>query len=575
MAKAKARTHGLSPEVVWYLESRGYGLPKCFPKFHTPEPRRVKGAVFDAGEVDRKIAALKHLRHTKGRWAGQPIIPTSEQVAYIIAPIFGWKHPSEDEPDRLIRIIRDAYVEMSRKGAKTTLVAALGMTLAFADGEGGAEVYFGAASKDQARNAFQPLKAVAAASPMLKAAGVRALASDITQDSTSSFIKVVSSQGELAHGSNVHGALVDELHVHKNGSLLEALESGTGARSQPLIFIITTADDGKTTSIYAQRREMIEKLSKGVYKNPYQYGVIFAADDNDDPFAEETIAKANPLYPVTPSREFMRSAVKKAQTGGPVALASYLRLHLGIRSGLATALFDMRKWDLNRGNGWADIKDLAGRTAYGGLDLANVSDLTCLAWLVKDPDRPGYDVLLRSFIPEESLPALDSSTDRNASAWVQQGWLTVTPGDVTDYNFIKAQALADAQQLDVYGIGYDRWNSSQLVIDLAEEGLPMEKVGQGYASLSAPLKELDRLHRLGARNRGKEPLLRHAGNPVLKWNADNLRPAKDPASNLKPDKTKSMNKIDGMVALTIAMSVALTVEAPLSSAYENAGVEVV
>ena len=572
-AKAKPRTHGLSPEVQWYLETRGYGLPTCFPKHRTPEPRNVKGAVFDAAAVDRKIAALRHLRHTKGKWAGQPLIPNAEQVAYIIAPIFGWKAPND--AGRLVRIIRDAFIEMPRKGAKTTLVAGLGMTLAFADDEGGAEVYFGAASKDQARHAFGPLKAVAAASPTLKAAGVKALRNEITQAASSSFIKVVASDGDLAHGANVHGALIDELHVHKNGGLLEAMESGTGAREQPLVFIITTADDGQTTSVYAQRRDMIEKLAKGVLKNPYQYGVVFAADDGADPFAPETIAMANPLYPVTPSAEFMRSAASKARTGGAAALASYLRLHLGLRSGLATAYFDMTKWDLNRGNGFAELEKFKGCTAYGGLDLASVSDITCLGWVIRREGLPGYDVLLRSFIPEEALPTLDAITDKNARQWVKDGWLTTTPGDVTDYGYIKAQALKDAAVLDVVGLGYDRWNSSQLVIDLADEGLPMERVGQGYASMSGPLKEMDRLVRVGARERGKNPLFRHSGNPVLKWMADNLRPSMDAAGNVKPDKSKSINKIDGISALTMAMFVAMNVEAPLESAYESAGVETV
>ncbi len=911
--RRKARSLDLSPEVEWYLESRGYGLPKCLPKFHTPEPRNVKGAVFDADEVDRKIRALSFIRHTQGRWAGQPIIPTAEQVAYLIAPVFGWLAPNPDT-GRLVRIIRDAYFEMPRKGAKalaldtplltpegwttmgeiqpgqyvyspdgnpvrvthvsevftgtpcyrvstqdgravvasgdhlwtvhtsdwrrdpwrtlttedlaqrgvtrgprsenvyrlppvsaiaaperalpvdpyhlgywlgdgntrdgritvgvediefarvalapigyerfdsrgsgsrytlrpeglhtklraagllgrkripdayltasvaqrldllrglmdsdgtvdlrgraafggcdqglvqdaqtlartlgyrpgpiqvspakidgrtvgssyrfqfrvssgdlvpfrlprkaercglsssddrrhtltlasiepvlsvptrcikvdseeglflagrglipthnTTIASAFGTLLAFADGEGGAQVLFGAASKDQARRAFQPIKAVVEASPVFAAAGVRALRTEIVQPSTSSYIQVISSDGDLAHGANVHGALVDELHVHKNGDLLDALESGTGAREQPLVIIITTADDGKTNTPYSRKREMIEKLSNGVLNNPAQYGVVFAADDDADPFSEETWAQANPLYPVTPSRTFMRAAANKARAN-PVELAKFLRLHLGIRSKLASGYFDMVKWDRNRGNSWGDLAELSEAlkvpTAYGGLDLASVSDVTCLGWLIRDPGKPGYDVVLRSFIPEAALPALDATTDKNASAWVKAGWLTLTPGDVTDYDFIKDQVEKDAALLDVVGIGFDRWNSSQLVIDLQDAGLPLERVGQGYASMSAPLKELDRLVRRGT---SKTPLLRHAGNPVLKWMADNLRPSSDPAGNVKPDKARSTNKIDGISALTMAMFVALSQEGEThESAYENgAGVETV
>ena len=579
----------LSPEVAWYLETRGYETPRVVPKIRTPEPRHVKGAVFDAVEVDHKIEALRHLRHTKGKWAGRPLEPSAAQVAYIIAPVFGWRveiaswdRGAEvvDEPTwkaaamrragwleikdsrRRVRIIRDAYVEMPRKGAKTTLVSALAMLLAFADGEGGAEVLLGAASRDQAGQSFRPLAAVAKSSPVLADAGVVALRGEIRQDATQSFVKAISSRGDLAHGANVHGGLVDELHVHKSPDLLEAIESGTGAREQPLVFIITTADDGQTTTVYAQRRNMIEQIAKKILKVPTMYGVVFAADDSDDPFAEETWAKANPLYPESPSPAFMRAAADKAKAN-PVQLASFLRLHLGIRSKVDAVFFAMDKWDRNRG-GFKDEEALRGRMAVGGLDLASVSDLTALAWLF--PDEEGYDVLTRFWLPEDALPALDARTHKTASTWVEDGWLTLTPGDVTDYDFIKKQIKKDMKRFDVQGIGFDRWNSSQLVIDLMEkEGAPMERVGQGVASLSAPLKELDRLVRKGT---AKKPLLRHKGDPVLRWCADNLRPYVDANGNIKPDKKKSMDKIDGISALTTAMFVAMNLDTK-TSAYDG------
>lgn len=567
MAATRSRraSADLSPEILWYLEARGYEVPKCRPLIRTPEPRTVKGAQFDPARVDRVITALRALRHTKGKWAGRPIEPEAVQVAYIIAPVFGWVAP--DSFGVLRRIIRDAYVEMPRKGAKTTLVSGLAMVLGFADGEAGAEVILGAASRDQAGQAFKPLAAVAKSSKVLQDAGVKALKTEITQESTGSVVKTVSSRGDLAHGANVHGGLVDELHVHKNPDLLEAIESGTGARSQPLVFIITTADDGQTTSIYAQRRELIEKLAKRTLKAPSMYGVVFAAEEDDDPFVESTWAKANPLYPVTPSPEFMRSAADKAQAN-PAALASFLRLHLGIRAKQDKRFLDLGKWDRN--GSLVDATRLAGRRAIGGLDLGSVSDLTALVWVF--PDEGAYDILCRFWVPEEALPALDAATARTASGWVKQGWLTLTPGDVTDYDFIKAQLRKDLDAFDVDGIGFDRWNSSQLVIDLEADGAPMVKVGQGVQSLSAPLKELDRLVRTGTEER---PLLRHGGNPVLRWMADNLRVYMDAAGNIKPDKARSMDKIDGISALTTALAVAMTAEPTFVSAYESNGVEAI
>ncbi|HET6911624.1 MAG TPA: terminase TerL endonuclease subunit [Mycobacteriales bacterium] len=515
--------------------------------------------MFDPSRVDAKIAALGKLRHTKGKWAGQSIVPTSVQVAYIIAPIFGWLAP--DESGEYVRIIRDAYVEMPRKGAKTTLVSGLAMLLGFADDEPGAEVILGAASRDQAGQAYKPLEALARTSQVLRDAGVKATKKEIVRAGDGSVVKAVSSRGDLAHGANVHGGLVDELHVHASPDLLEAIESGTGARRQPLVFIITTADDGQTTSVYAMRRAMIEKLAARVIKAPSMYGVVFAAEESDDPFDPKTWAKANPLYPVTPSPQFMRAAADKAKAG-PVELASFLRLHLGIRAKQGSRFIDLDRWDRNAS--MIIESDLAGRRCFGGLDLGSTSDLTALLWLF--PARGGYDVLCRFWMPEAALDRLDARTQRNGSAWVEQGFLTLTPGDVTDYDFIKAQARKDLDRFDVAGVGYDRWNATQLVIDLEQDGAPMVKVGQGFASLSAPMKELERLTLAGT---AEAPMLRHGGNPVLRWMADNLRAAVDAAGNVKPDKAKSMDKIDGMSALITGLAVALGAEAETGSVYDR------
>jgi phage terminase large subunit-like protein len=513
--------------------------------------------------VDRAITALRALKHTKGKWAGRPLEPTAEQVGYIIAPIFGWVKKNRE--GQYCRIIREAYIEMPRKGAKTTLISAIAMILAFADDEQGAEVLLGAGSRDQAGQAYRPLLALAQKSELLKAAGVKGTKAEITQASSGSFIKAVSSRGDRAHGANVHAGLVDELHVHKNGDLLEAIESGTGAREQPLVCIITTADEGSTTSVYAQRRDLIEKLAKRTLRAPAMYGVVWAADDDDDPHAESTWEKANPLYPESPSREYMRAASDKAKAN-PVALSSFKRLHLGIRDRSLVQFIDIKKWDRN--GSLVDTTRLAKKRAFGGLDLASVSDLTALSWVFPD-GAGGYDVLWRFWLPEEALPKLDAATAGSASGWVKDGWITLTSGDVTDYDFVKATIVKDAETFKVEGVGYDRWNSSQLIIDLTEkEGLPMVKVGQGVVSLSAPTKEMDRIIRVGTAAR---PMLRHGGNPVARWMADNLTVYSDASGNIKPDKAKSMNKIDGISALVTALAVSMAAEPKQETAYANRG----
>ena len=556
----------LSPEVQWYLDSRGYVLPEnhAVPLWRTEEPGE-NGELFDADRVDKVIQSLQVLKHTKGRWAGQALEPTPVQVAYFIAPIFGWVH--ENSEGVMVRVIQEAYIEMPRKSAKTTLASGFGMYLAFADGEAGAEVVFGAASKDQAGAAFRPVESLARASKILQRAGIVATKTHITQAATTSTLKVVSSRGDLAHGANIHGALIDELHVHKNPDLLEAIESGTGAREQPLTIIITTADDGQVVGTYAQRRDMVEKVCNGILKQPATYAIIFAASDTDDPFAESTWRKSNPLYPVTPSPEFMRKAADKAKSN-PVAMASFLRLHLGIRAKQGSRYISLEHW---KKAGLTTFKEgsLLGRLAYGGLDLASVSDLTALAWLFPD-DVGGYDALYRFWLPEAALEALDGATARMASAWVADGWITLTPGDVVDYDWIKSTIVEDSLKFRVAEIGYDRWNSSQMVIDLQDkEGMPMTKVGQGVQSMSPALKELDRLVRLGRF---------HAGdNPVMLWMIDNLRVASDPAGNIKPDKAKSLAKIDGVSATLDALFCAMNSDyvQEAESAYETSSLTVV
>src|SRR5690606_25071723 len=430
------RTHGLSPEVLWYLEARGRSIPECVPAIRTPEPRDVPGAYFDPARVDRVIQALRCLRHTQGKWAGRPLEPDDWQVAYIIAPVFGWVKPVEGDPGRSVRIVRDLYVEVPRKNGKTTLASGLALVLAFADQEPGAQVVAVAGSEKQARFCFDPAKKLATASPQLKTAAVKPLRPRIIQPSTDAYFEVAASVADLLHGANLHAAVVDELHVHKAPDVIDAVESGTGARDQPLIITITTADDGRPDSVYAHKREYVEKLARGVFTNPSQYAVVFAADKEDGvgdaPFREETWRKANPGYGVSPTREFMRAAAEKARQN-PVELARFLRLHLGLRTKQQTRYIPLEVWDRNAG--LVEQEALAGREAYGGLDLAATSDLSALCWVF--PDREGgYDAVWRLWTPEANLPKLNERTAKAAEMWVRQGWLTVTSGEVMDYDYI-------------------------------------------------------------------------------------------------------------------------------------------
>lgn len=574
----------ISPEVAWYLESRGYPVPDCPPLIKTPEPREVPGARFDPQRVDLVIAAFRQLRHTKGRFAGHRFDPAVWQVAYLIAPVFGWVHRSVDSGE-WVRIITTAYFDMPRKNGKTTTAAGFGIYLTAADGEHGAQVIAAATSLGQAGFVFDPIRQIVNKSPGLKR-HLRALKHRITHAASGSYFQPIANAGDAQHGADIHGAIVDELHLHKEMALIEALETGTGSREQPLITYITTADAGRRHTPYDAKRQLIEKLARGVLERPTTYGVVFAAEKpeyhegklvkGDDPFAEATWAKANPGYGVSPTKRYMAEAAEKAKDS-PAELASFLRLHLGIRTKQQTRYLDVDKWDINAA--MVDPLRLKGLECFGGLDLGSTSDLTALVW-VFPADDGAFDVLLRCWAPEDSLPDLDGRTANAASGWVKQGWLTTTPGDVTDYDFIEAQIKQDRDEFLVSEIAYDRWNASQLVNNLTNDGAPMLTMGQGFASMSAPTKDLQRLILRGARVDDDgvpvKPLIRHGGNPLLRWMVDNFAVAMDPAGNVKPDKANAGDKIDGVVALIMALSRALAArEAEGTSAYEDEGLMVV
>ncbi|MFD8937317.1 terminase large subunit [Streptomyces sp. NPDC059578] len=562
----------LSPEVAWYLTSRGIPLPDCPPLIKTPEPRDLGGAQFDPDRVDRVLRAFDQLRHTQGALAGQPLRPDPWQVAYILAPIFGWVH-WDDDAGMYVRIIREVYVDVPRKNGKTTLAGGIALYMMGGDGEPGAQVITAAVTKDQAGLLFKPVREIVEKSPALKRV-MQPLAGAILHPKSGSYFKPVSSLAGAQHGLNLHCGVVDELHEHKSPELLETIESGTGSRRQPLIFIITTADAGNRHSVYHRKRERIEQLARGAFTAPAVYGVVFAAEPADDPYAESTWRKANPGYGISPTRAYLRMAADKAKQS-PAELAQFLRLHLGIRTKQTTKFLTLESWTANHVA--LDEAEFAGREAYGGLDLGAVSDLNALVWLFPDDTDGSVDMLIRFWTPEDNITDLDRRTAGNASVWLSEGWLTTTPGNVTDYGVIGDQIRQDLTTFDVKSLGFDRWSSTPLTNDLESDRAPLVGVGQGFKTMSPALKSVQRLLLQGQRQvqDGGRPMLRHGGNPVMAWMVDNLAVAVDPAGNVKPDRSHGGDKIDGVSALCDAMSEVLARPPKRRSAYEDGGFEAI
>lgn len=529
----------LSPEVAWYLISRGIPLPDCPPTWKTPEPGELlKTARFDPKRVDKVLKSFALLRHTKGQWAGRPLTPDPWQVAYVIAPVFGWV--KRNRAGRWVRVITDLYVDVPRKNGKSTLCGGLGIYLTAADGEGGAEVIAAATTKDQAGYVFGPIKQLADHSPALKP-HVKSLAQKIVHKASTSTFSVVSSVAESLHGGNIHGGIIDELHIHKSGDLVEAIETGTGSREQPLIVIITTADDGRPNTVYARKRKRIEELARRVIRHASTYGVIWAADKKDDPFSVATWRKANPGFGISPTHEYLEKKAAEARQD-PAVLGSFLRLHLGLRTKQTTRYITLADWD-----GAAAIVDedaLEGNPCHGGLDLSSVEDLTALCWLFPHQDG-SFDAIWRFWLPADRLHDLSKRTAGAAEVWEREGWLTLTPGNVIDNEAILLQLDKDARKFAVRTVGYDRWGATDVVRKLGDGGLTCVPIGQGVASLNDPLKNLLRVI--------KARLLRQGGNPVMRWMVDNLATVANAEGLVKPDKANSGDKIDGVSALVNAM----------------------
>ncbi|MCZ2837149.1 terminase large subunit [Modestobacter sp. VKM Ac-2985] len=530
----------LSPEVAWYLVSRGIPLPDCPPAIKTPEPGQTcPGARFDPDRVDKVLKSFGLLRHTKGKWAGTPLQPDPWQVAYVLAPVFGWVRFDEDV-SRWVRVIRELYVDIPRKNGKSTTLGGIAIYMTAADGEHGAEVIAAATTAEQAGFVFAPIKAMCDKAPALKG-HLKAYSKRIVHPRSASYFQAISSVADAQHGANIHCAVIDELHVHKSADLVETLETGTGSRDQPLVATITTADDGKPNTIYARKRTRIEQLARQALTDPTTYGVIWAAAKDDDPFVEETWRKANPGFGISPTRSYLAKEAAKAKDS-PAELAKFLRLHLGIRTKQETKYLRLEDWDASAG--MVDELKLKGRACHGGLDLASVNDVTALCW-----DFPGendqHELLWRFWLPEARIDDMNKRTAGAAAVWVREGRLQLTPGNVIDLDYIFEQVKKDASVFDVRTIGYDRWGANSLVTKLGDEGITCVPVGQGFAAMSAPMKEWQRLV-LTQR-------YTHGGDPVMRWMVDNLAVSMDPAGNVKPDKNRSAEKIDGVSAAVTAL----------------------
>lgn len=493
-------------------------------------------------------------RHTKGDLAGQPIKLAKWQKDKIIIPAFGWKRKADD-----LRQYRTVYVEIPRKNGKSTLAAPIALYLTIADNEGGAEVYTAAGDKQQARIVYGVARDMIAQDPILENA-VESLRDSILHKKSMSVMRVISAEAYTKHGFNSHGIVIDELHVQPNRELYDTLVTSTGARSQPMTFIITTAGVKDTFAEGVHNYAL--DVKKGIIKDDTFLPVIFAADETDDPFIEKTWKKANPGYGTIIRKDYFKMQSERAKNE-PSFLNSFLRLHLNIWTGSTTAFIASHDWEKCNLNP-VKLADLKGRECYGGLDLASVRDIAALVFNFPNPQTGVKDIFCKFYIPEDTIfQKRKKNENNNYAAWVAQSWLTPTPGNAIDYNFIKKDIHDIGGQVVIKAIAYDRWNASQIVQDLTADGLEMAPFGQGFASMSAPTKALEKLV--------LDKKINHGGNPVLAWMINNTQTVEDPAGNIKPAKNKSKGKIDGVISLieSIGEEISRTNDKPVKNKYND------
>lgn len=520
-----------------------------------------RGLFFDETEAKKAIAFFALLKHSKGEWAGKSITLEPWQQFHLWV-LFGWKRADGTRRFRL------SYLEVGRKNGKSTMAAGVGLYLLVADGEPGAEIYTGATKRDQARIIHAEAVRMVKQSQVLKRK-LTLYKDNIHDTNTFSKFEPLGKDSNTLDGLNVQGGIIDELHAHPDGGLWDVLETATGARRQPLMYAITTAGNNPT-SVCFQFHDYTEKVLSGVVEDDAFFGTIYSLDvdpetgKTEDWESEMIWIKANPNLGVSKKLSDLQDKARRAKEM-PARLNSFLQKELNLWVSQAVKWITMESW--NRCN--HPLPDLRGRPCYAGLDLSSNIDITSLGLVFPPLNEADLFWLLPFFWVPEARIWERSKRDRVPyDAWLRQGHIIATPGDVVDYDFIMATIDQESQVYDIREIAFDRWGAFQISQKLTDEGFEMIPFGQGYASMSGPSKEFEQL--IFSKGLG------HGGRPVLRWMADNVVTAKDPAGNIKPDKGKSREKIDGIVAMIMGLDRAIRNEnaKPKKSIYEEQDIKV-
>ena len=505
---------------------------------------------FDKDAANKAIGFIEQfITHTKGELTSKKL-KLEEWQSKIVGDIFGWKDKKTN-----LRKYRTVFIEVPRKNGKSTLCAAIGLYMLFADEERGSEVYSAAGDRAQAGIVFEIAKGMILQSPELSQRG-KVFRNSIVNESKGNFYQAISSDSKTKHGFNANCIIFDELHTQPNRDLWDTLVTSTGSRRQPLTIAITTAGYDKQSICY-EVYSYAKKVADSVISDDSFYSVIYETTDEDITL-ESTWIKANPNYGISLKKEYMEREAQRA-IDIPSYQNTFRRLMLNQWTDSHSAWLTSGEWDACYQKFDYDLLD--GKECWGGLDLASTRDLTSLVLLFNVNGK--FICIPYIFIPEENAKKRSDRDGVDYVSWIRDGHIFSTPGDVTDYSFIRSKINELSKKYRIQNICYDRWNASQLVIELQDDGATMDGFGQGFVSMSMPTKTLEA--EILAKN------IIHNNNPCMNWCLSNVALQEDPAGNIKIAKNKSKEKVDPIVALVMALGSHLTTESN-DSVYDTRGI---
>lgn len=504
---------------------------------------------FDEAKAERICNFIEKLPHIKGDWAKKhQLIKLEPWQKFVWTTVFGWVRS-----DTEMRRFRESYVEVPRKNAKSTALSAIGLYMLTADDEMGSEVYSGAGTEKQAWEVFGPSRLMVTRSPHMRDYfGIDINAKSLSILGTASkFEPLIGKPGD---GASPHFAIVDEFHEHQTSELYDTMITGMGARKQPLLAIITTAGVNLSSPCYDKRTQVCKMLD-GIIENDQLFGIVYTIDKDDDWTDFSLWSKANPNYGVSVFEDYLKQRHQEAMQRASMQNIIQCK-HLDRWMSAGEAFFNMVDWEK-----CADlslrIEDFRRQRCWIGVDLAAKVDVAVMVELYRREDE--YYCFAHHYLPEAATDSEDKSHYRG---WAKEGWITLSSGSRNDFDVIEEDIRGTAKRAEVSALAHDPWNAQQLVDHLMKEKIPMVEVPQTVNNFTEPMKELEALiltHKI-----------HHNGDPVLAWMMSNVMAKRDKKDNVFPFKERPQDKIDGAVALMMALNQAMA-DKKKKSKYETEG----